>query len=50
MFYLQVMDKISASFVLSAVENVSALSVTGAIALHQPEKSKCKQLNLKSGR
>lgn len=32
MFYLQVMDKISASFVFSAVENVSALSVRGAIS------------------
>lgn len=32
-FYLQVMDKISASFVFSAAENVSALSARGAVSV-----------------
>lgn len=33
MFYLQVTDKISASFVFSAAENVSALSARGAVSV-----------------
>lgn len=40
MFYLQVMDKFAASFVFSAVEDVSALCVRGAISVAPGRKER----------